>query len=172
MHKFSQKLSLIIVGTARINDTTEMVSYSLEAILTSTLTALTAFLISLYLNCTYEFFIFNICFIPIRMKHKSFHFKKFIQCFICSNFMIVLCSLILRQSHYYYIYTLVFFILSTLFYYLSLEKNIYELLIIVIFFTLSLFFNKTISLAILLSILMNTILILGRLYNEKNIKHD
>ena len=163
MHKFSQKLSLIIVGTARINDTTEMVSYSLEAILTSTLTALTAFLISLYLNCTYEFFIFNICFIPI---------KKFIQCFICSNFMIVLCSLILRQSHYYYIYTLVFYILSTLFYYLSLEKNIYELLIIVIFFTLSLFFNKTISLAILLSILMNTILILGRLYNEKNIKHD
>ena len=86
--------------------------------------------------------------------------------------MIVLCSLILRQSHYYYIYTLVFYILSTLFYYLSLEKNIYELLIIVIFFTLSLFFNKTISLAILLSILMNTILILGRLYNEKNIKHD
>ena len=172
MHKFSQRLSLKIVGTTSVNDITEMVSYSLEAILTSTLTALTAFLISLYLNCTYEFFIYNICFRPIRMKHKSFHFRKFMQCFICSNFMIVLCSLILKQSQYYYVYTLLFYIMSTLFYYLSIERNKFETLFIAIIFTLSLFFNKTISLSILLSILMNTILMLGRLYNEKNIKHD
>ena len=62
--------------------------------------------------------------------------------------------------------------MSTLFYYLSIERNKFETLFIAIIFTLSLFFNKTISLSILLSILMNTILMLGRLYNEKNIKHD
>ena len=59
-----------------------------------------------------------------------------------------------------------------LYFYLSIERNKFETFFIAIIFTLSLFFNKTISLAILLSVSMNTILMLGRLYNEKNIKHD
>lgn len=172
MHSLSQKLALFITKATYIDDTTEMISYSLEAILTSTFTALTAFLISLYLNCTYEFFIFNIFFIPIRMKHKSFHFKKFIQCFIYSNLMIIFCSLILKFIQFNNIFMPILYILLFLFYWLSIERDTHETLIIALFFTLSLFCNKTISLAILLSVSMNTILMLGRLYNEKNIKHD
>ena len=172
MHSLSQKLALFITKATYFDDTTEMVSYSIEAILTTSVTAIISFLISIILNCTLEYLIFNLCFIPLRLRHKSFHFKKYIQCFIYSNLMIIFCSLILRTIHLYYIFMLIFYMLLFLFYWLSIERDIQETLIIALLFTLSLFFNRMISSAMLLSVSMNTILMIGRLYNEKNIKHD
>ena len=172
MHKLSQKLAIIITNSSYLDDMSEMVSYSLEAILTTSITAISAFLLTAYTDCVLEYLIFNACFIPIRIRHKSFHFKKFIQCFICSNLMILLCCLILKYIPYHNTVIPLLFIVLTSHFYLSIERNKFETFFIAIIFTLSLFFNKTISLAILLSVSMNTILMLGRLYNEKNIKHD
>ncbi|MFQ7799852.1 MAG: accessory gene regulator B family protein [Coprobacillus cateniformis] len=102
-----------------------MVSYSLEAILTTSITAISAFLLTAYTDCVLEYLIFNACFIPIRIRHKSFHFKKFIQCFICSNLMILLCCLILKYIPYHNtVIPLLLYFLLVIFIFLLNEINL------------------------------------------------
>ena len=135
-------LALIIAGEKKINDNVEMISYGLEAILSTTLTLLTSLILCINFQWIYEYLVFNICFIPIRSMHKSFHFKKFYQCFISSTIMIVLSSFILHETKFQIVYAILFLPLLVLHYYFSIEKNLSIHFVIAIVFTLSLLFNN------------------------------
>ena len=157
-------LALIIAGETKINDNVEMISYGLEAILSTTMTSLSALIICIYFHWVYEYIVFNICFIPIRAMHKSFHFKKFYQCYISSTLMITVSSFLLHETEFQIYYAFFFLPLVLLHYYLSLEKNLFIHLIIVIVFTLSLLFNNVFAYALVITLIIEIILLLRRKY--------
>ena len=71
-------LALIIAGETKINDNVEMISYGLEAILSTTITSLSALIICIYFHWVYEYIVLIYVLSLLEPCIKAFILKNFI----------------------------------------------------------------------------------------------
>lgn len=148
-------------------DDLELISYGLEGIISSVLNTLVALLISLLTGNTLQMLMLCITFIPIRCMHKGIHCKSFSSCLINSNIMILLATYILKMMTFTNWMYLIIIIAVIMQYSISIEKNKpLNCAIVICFFLVSIFYNP-IACSILLSVILNLVLILGRRLHEK-----
>lgn len=148
----------------------EVISYGIQGLLSTFVNTIIAILISSIFGLMYEFLLFNMVFIPIRMMHKSYHCTTFIGCVISSNCLILISTLLLKYiSINPYFNFIVFTILILVHYSCSLEKRKLFNSIIYISFICSLHFEQKVSTTFLLVVIINILLIEGRKLHEKNI---
>lgn len=162
MHKIALSLATFISDDRHNIERIEMISYSLEAILSTFITTIIAFIISIIFNYTYIFFTFSAIFVIIRMMHKGFHFKSFLTCCLYSNVMIFISCLIIKYCPFNIYEFFLFYILIAIHYYLSIEKNKILTITCTLFFTLFLTIYIQISYSIFISIIIDIFLIIGR----------
>lgn len=147
----------------------EVISYGLQGYISTFLNSLLSFLIALSMNLMYEYILFNLIFIPIRLNHNGYHCKTFIGCVINSNIMIFLTTLFI---HYVHINSVLMSIIFTLFlmlhYLISNERKLKFNIAIYFLFLASLYIDIKISYCFFIVIIINTILIQGRKLHEKN----
>ena len=162
MHKLAISLATIISFDRHNKEYIQMISYSLEAILSTLITTLISFLIYIIFNYTYILFIYIISFVTIRVMHKGFHFKSFTNCCLFSNIMIFISCMIIKHFSICTLEIILFYIIIAIHYCISNEKNKLITFIYTLLFTLFLYFNRQVSFSIFIAIIFNTLLIIGR----------
>lgn len=152
-------------------DDIEVISYGLQGYISTFLNSLLSFLIALGMNLMYEYILFNIIFIPIRMKHKGYHCKTFIGCVINSNIMILIATLFIHHIEINIVLMTILFSINIILHYVfSIEKRLRFTFVIYSLYLLSLYIDLKISYCFFVVIMFNTILIKGRKLYEKNIE--
>lgn len=147
----------------------EVISYGIQAFISTFLNSLLSFLIAYFSNLMYEYILFNLIFIPIRLNHKGYHCKTFIGCLINSNIMIYLAIQFINYANIdITLLTILYTLIICLHYFLSKEKKIYLTIFTYILYYIGLYFDIKISYCFFIAVIFNTILIKGRKLHEKN----
>lgn len=162
MHRVSLLIAKSISNDCDNNDYIQMICYSLEAILSTFITTAIAFIIAALFDYIPIFIIYSISFITIRMMHKGFHFKSFVNCCLFSNIMIFISCIIIKYFALNMIEIMLFYFIIALHYYISIERNKVFTFIYTSFFTLFLVINTQISYSILIAVIIDIFLIIGR----------
>lgn len=163
-------ISNILAKSIAINDDPEdleVLSYGIEGIISSILNTALAFIISIFIGTTIELLMLCIIFIPIRCMHKGYHCTTFLSCVLYSNIMILIATYILHNMSFQSWMYIGIVLVVIFHYYVSIEKYKALNIGILLAFYICALVNTQIACCILLSIILNIILILGRKLHEK-----
>lgn len=153
----------IIPENEKNQDTLEELSYGICAVLTSSINLTVAGIIAYFLGIFTHYCIFLLTFIPIRISHTGYHCKTFLNCAILSNVTFLMCSLFLTSytSMTSSLYSYIFIVLLFFHYFISNEKYLILTFVIVMIHFILKYFGYHFELYFIVSILLNSILILG-----------
>lgn len=147
----------------------DIISYGIQGLLSTIINFCFGLIIAFYLNLILEFILFNITFVPIRINHKGYHCKTFINCIFCSNLMLIFATKFISLIELELVHSfIVFLVILILHFLISCEKNTLLHIVIFIIYLLSLNIQMKVDIAFIVAIFTNTILIIWRKYNEQN----
>jgi len=91
MNQLARYLTMKIMPQEYKNDfdKIELATYGMEGMLCNLSTISMAFVLSIIFHTKYEFILFILFFVPLRLSYKSFHCSSFLQCFVFSNILIL-----------------------------------------------------------------------------------
>lgn len=151
-----------------VNSTTiEKVSYGFCAFFTTVLNIGIGIIIGSFFDLLKNYLLFLCFFFPIRCLHKGFHCTKLSHCIIATNILFISSAYISKIVNSSNINYFIFLIVLFFHYLCSTERNsMFHIIEIMIFCFLKIIKSYLIS-YLLISILLNTFLIMGGKLNEK-----
>ncbi len=155
MNHLAKYLTMKIIPREYENDLDqiELAIYGMEGLLCNLSTLFVAIILSFIFHTTYEFVLFIFFFIPLRLSYKSFHCSSFLQCLVFSNMIILFASYFIK-----YVTNIPCLIVAN--YTLSFEKNKRLHCIEILILYLCSFIDSSLLVIYLISLFINTILIL------------
>ena len=141
-------------------DQIELAIYGMEGLLCNLSTLFVAIILSFIFHTTYEFVLFIFFFIPLRLSYKSFHCSSFLQCLVFSNMIILFASYFIKYVTNIPFLRLICLSLIVANYTLSFEKNKRLHCIEILILYLCSFIDSSLLVIYLISLFINTILIL------------
>lgn len=117
MQYLSIKISDFLIKTGVEIDDKELFEYGIRAILRNATIFVISFIISLFLNFTLSFLIFNTVFVALRQLTGGYHAKSSVACLIESMILILLVPYLINQINSPVPYNLLFSVLISCFLY-------------------------------------------------------
>ena len=162
MNHLAKYLTMKIIPREYENDLDqiELAIYGMEGLLCNLSTLFVAIILSFIFHTTYEFVLFIFFFIPLRLSYKSFHCSSFLQCLVFSNMIILFASYFIKYVTNIPFLRLICLSLIVANYTLSFEKNKRLHCIEILILYLCSFIDSSLLVIYLISLFINTILIL------------
>lgn len=160
MNQLARYLTMKIMPQEYKNDfdKIELATYGMEGMLCNLSTISMAFVLSIIFHTKYEFILFILFFVPLRLSYKSFHCSSFLQCFVFSNILILFATYFIKYITNIPFLKMICFILIIANYILSFEKN--KKLHCFEMFVLYLLMDSSLLIAYLISLLINIVLLI------------
>lgn len=145
----------------------EIVSYGICSIITSVLNIVLSGLTSFFLGTLSYYFCFIVAFIPIRLVHKGFHCKTFLNCLLLTNVLFNISTILCTNYSNYNNLFFIFFIAIVVHYLISNERRIRFHFAYGLIYVGILFFSKKFQIYFIIAILLNILLMIGGKYNDE-----
>lgn len=130
MKNFSIELTEYLIKSKTINtDSRELYEYGFQTLMEIFLSSMASILIALYLQMFFQGILFFLIFIPLRSYTGGFHCNKYINCFICSCFIITGCLLIVKYislpiNYILLLYTVSLFVIKRMTFVADLKRPV------------------------------------------------
>ena len=162
MNHLAKYLTMKIIPREYENDLDqiELAVYGMDGLLCNLSILFVVIILSFIFHTTYEFVLFIFFFIPLRLSYKSFHCSSFLQCLVFSNMIILFASYFIKYVTNIPFLRLICLSLIVANYTLSFEKNKRLHCIEILILYLCSFIDSSLLVIYLISLFINTILIL------------